>query len=55
MYKVSYYPTQKESIVDFKWFNTLQEATFFAGNKPNESVIEIKYYDNIDHRKPDRN
>ena len=44
-----------EPTVFFKWFKTLQEATFFAGNKPNKSVIEIKYYDDIDHRKPDRN
>jgi len=44
-----------ESMVAFKYFKTLQEATFFAGNKPNESVIEIKYYDDVDHRKPDRN
>jgi hypothetical protein len=55
MYKVCYYPTQSETVLFFKWFKTLQEATFFAGNKPNESVIEIKYYDNTEHRKPNRN
>ena len=44
-----------ESTVFFKYFKTLQEATFFAGNRPNESVIEIKYYDNIEHKKQDRN
>lgn len=44
-----------ESSIRFIWFNTLQEATFFAGNQPNESVIEIKYYDNTNHKKPDRN
>jgi hypothetical protein len=55
MYKVSYYPMATESTVFFKWFNTLQEATFFAGNQPNESVIEIKYYDTNQHKKPDRN
>jgi hypothetical protein len=55
MYKVCYYPTQSETTVFFKWFKTLQDATFFAGNRPNESVIEIKYYDDTEHRKPDRN
>lgn len=55
MYKVTYYTMPTESSVFFKYFKTLQEATFFAGNKPNESVIEIKYYDDIEHRKPDRN
>ena len=55
MYKVSYYQMYTESTLFFKWFNTLQEATSFAANKPNESVIEIKYYDNNEHRKPDSN
>jgi len=55
VYKVSYYAMPAEPTVFFKWFKTLQEATFFAGNKPNESVIEIKYYDNTEHRKPNRN
>ena len=55
MYKVCYYPTQSETIVFFKWFKTLQEATFFAGNRPNESVIEIKYYNDNDNKKSDRN
>jgi hypothetical protein len=55
MYKVCYYSTQSETIVFFKWFKTLQEATFFAGNKPNESVIEIKYYNDNDNKKSDRN
>jgi hypothetical protein len=55
MYKVSYYPMSTESTVFFKYFKTLQEATFFAGNKPNESVIEIKYYDDVEYKKPDRN
>jgi len=44
-----------ESSIRFIWFNTLQEATFFAGNQPNESVIEIKYYDDNQRKKPDRN
>jgi hypothetical protein len=44
-----------ESTVFFKYFKTLQEATLFAGNRPNESVIEIKYYDDIEHKKPERN
>jgi hypothetical protein len=52
MYKVYYYPIQSETVVCFKWFKTLQEAIFFAGNKPNESVIEIKYYNDNGNTKP---
>jgi hypothetical protein len=55
MYKVSYYPTSSETSVFFKWFKSLQEAVSFANGKPNNSVLEIKYYDDVDHRKPDRN
>lgn len=43
-----------ESSIRFKWFNTLQEATSFAGKQPNESVLEIKYYDNNQNKKPNR-
>jgi hypothetical protein len=55
MYKVCYYSTTSESTVLFKWFKTLQEAISFANNKPNNSVLEIKHYDDVDNRKPDRN
>jgi hypothetical protein len=53
MYKVSYYLTG--GTLRFKSFETLHEATKFAIKQPIESVIEIKYYDNIDTKKPDRN
>jgi hypothetical protein len=53
MYKVSYYLASLA--VRFKSFDTLHEATIFANQQPLESVIEIKYYDPIDHRKPGRN
>ena len=53
MYKLSYYLSGGS--VRFKSFETLNEATIFANKQPIESVIEIKYYDNNDHRKPNRN
>lgn len=39
----------------FKSFETLHEATVFANQQPLESVLEIKYYDDNEHRKPNRN
>lgn len=53
MYKVVY--SLSSQAVRFKSFETLSEATTFANNQPLESVIEIKYYDPNEHRKPDRN
>lgn len=54
MYKLSYYLSS--GLVRFKSFETLNEATIFANQlKPIDSVIEIKYYDNVDNKKPDRN
>ena len=38
-----------------KSFETLHEATMFANKQPLESVLEIKYYNDVDNRKPDRN
>ena len=55
MYKVLYYTTTTESSVSIKWFETLKEAFTFANDKPMNSILEIKYYDDVDHRKPDRN
>jgi hypothetical protein len=43
MYKVSYY-IGGGSMVGFKWFNTLAEATDFAISQPRESIMEIKLY-----------
>lgn len=53
MYKVSYYLASQ--VVRFKAFETLTEATAFANKQPLESVLEIKYYDPVEHRKLDRN
>ena len=53
MYKVSYYLASQA--VRFKAFETLTEATAFANKQPLESVIEIKYYDDVNTKKPDRN
>lgn len=41
MYKVTYH-IGGGSMVGFKWFKTLSEATDFAISQPRESVIEIK-------------
>jgi hypothetical protein len=54
MYKVSYY-LNGGTTVKFKSFETLFEATLFSNSHPINTVIEIKYYDPVEHRKPDRN
>jgi hypothetical protein len=43
MYKVTYYITGG-TMVGFKWFETLSEATAFAISQPRESIMEIKLY-----------
>jgi hypothetical protein len=53
MYKVNY--TLSGGSLRFKSFETLHEATVFANQQPLESVLEIKYYDDVNHKKPDRN
>jgi len=53
MYKVTYYLAA--SAVRFKSFETLHEATEFANKQSIDSVIKIKYYDNVDRRKTNRN
>jgi hypothetical protein len=53
MYKVSYYLASTS--VRFKAFESLSEATAFANQQPIDSVIEIKYYDDVNRKKPDRN
>ena len=53
MYKISY--TLSGGSLRFKSFETLHEATVFANQQPLESVLEIKYYDDVNHKKPDRN
>jgi hypothetical protein len=45
MYRVSYYMTGS-NMASFRSFETLREATEFAIKQPNESIIEIKRYDN---------
>jgi hypothetical protein len=39
----------------FKSFKTLHEATVFANEQPFESVLEIKYYNDNNPKKPERN
>ena len=53
MYKVTYYLASQS--IRFKSFETLTEATNFANQQPIESVLEIKYYDNVDNKKSNRN
>ena len=53
MYKVLYYI--QSSAVRFKSFENLHEATLFANKQPIDSVIEIKYYDDVNKQKPNRN
>ena len=56
MYKVYYYIDGSK--VYNKSFPTFAEATDFAikrSRQQRESVLEIKYYDDVDHKKPDRN
>jgi hypothetical protein len=43
MYKVKYYIQSKA--IRFKPFDTLHEAIEFANKQPNESIIEIAYYE----------
>jgi hypothetical protein len=45
----------QSSAVRFKSFETLSEATSFANKQPIESVIEIKYYDDVNKHKTNRN
>jgi hypothetical protein len=53
MYKVNY--TLSGGSLRDKLFETLHEATVFANQQPLESVLEIKYYNDVDNRKPNRN
>jgi len=52
MYKVTYL---LEDYVLSKEFERFDEAAVFGIKQPVNSVLEIKYYDDIDQRKPDRN
>lgn len=54
MYKVTYYLSGSTQVV-FKWFKEFTEATKFANQQTIDSILEIKYYADVDNRKPDRN
>ena len=54
MYRVYYYLTGG-SVVSVKEFEALTEATEFAISLPINSVLEIKYYDDVNQKKPNRN
>lgn len=53
MYRVTYYLAS--TAVRFKKFETFSEATQFCLKQPPESIIEVKYYADVDNKKPDRN
>ena len=55
MYKVTYYLNGGSCTVLSKSFNTLHESTVFSNLLPINSVLEIKYYDDVEQSKPDRN
>lgn len=54
MYRVSYY-TGGNHTVTFKEFATFGEATKFSVSLPIYAVLEIKFYPDVDNKKPDRN
>ena len=55
MYKVIYYATSTETMVLTKQFPTLAEAVEFSNKLPLNSVLEIKHYDDVSTKKPNRN
>jgi hypothetical protein len=55
MYRLSYYQNSGSSQVSIKEFNSLNEAFDFLFKMPSGTLIELKHYDDVDHRKPDRN
>ena len=55
MYKVLYYATGNETMVLTKQFPNLSEAIEFSNKLPLNSVLEIKYYDDVSTKKPNRN
>jgi len=52
LYKVTYL---LEDYIMTKEFDKFEEVAVFGIKQPIDSILEIKYYDNIDHRKPNRN
>jgi len=55
MYKLNYYQSEGSSHVSIKEFHSLDEAFDFLFKMPSGTLIELKYYDDVDNRKPDRN
>jgi hypothetical protein len=51
MYKVTY---MLEDYVLSKEFEKFDSAALFSIKQPVDSILEIKYYDNNQQRKPDR-
>ena len=52
MYRVTY---MLEDYVLTKEFEKFDSAALFAIKQPKDAILEIKYYDSIDNKKPDRN
>jgi hypothetical protein len=56
MYKVTYLPDVNQPEVEFREFASYRGMIYFASKfQVDGQVLEIKWYDNVDHRKPDRN
>jgi hypothetical protein len=53
MYKVKY--TLSAGSLKSKEFETLHEATVFANQQPLGSVLEIRIYNDVTNKKPERN
>jgi hypothetical protein len=54
MYKLIYYPNSGSTQTLVKEFDTINEAFDFLFKMPSGTLIELKHYDDVDHRKPDR-
>ena len=52
MYKVTYL---LEDYTLTKEFDSFDRAALFGIKLPDDAIIEVKYYQNEDTRKPDRN
>ena len=54
MYKLNYYQNEGSSQVSIREFASMNEAFDFLFKMPSGTLIELKYYDDVDNKKPDR-
>ena len=55
MYKLTYYPNAGSTHVSIKEFASINEAFNFLFKMPSGTLIELKYYDDVDYKKTNRN